>query len=827
MYNTGARIASSLRVTMPISGFGTLRGCLTLQRKDPWRRTVCKPFDIIPGKCWLSLSIAGTNQNYHLQGGLCHIPFIVVHTHSHSMPKVFITCGGDCTVRLFDSRRPYVDGYANEGGQEYIPQAIGGGPANRYFDDVKYKDSLLVNYGLGGHNMVENQSVFSVDFHPTNSYVFAASSSDGFTRIFDLRRTTLSPTSHVHIFRNAQLKYPDNHEATCAKFSHDGSELVVTNMNDQVYLYDVPTFSSYRSPNITKTTIGEQPECLNSLTIDGKPLMSAAIEQYSTSTIRCPQSRRRPPTASSASATSLVSASQNNFSSSENSHSTSTASSAITSNKKRSTIDGTTSAVSADAFQIVDQTTTGQLSHVPSTASLFAAEPFMFNFNTSADPSTTCAISSDSSTPSLQSALSIHPFRFQFELDESNNTSDEQVVHESKTASTSTQEPRAKRLKGTDYNGSSSSSSGESRTPVAKLARDENNEPGSQQLDERVDNSIKKPKKLKPESSSDGEVDLSSEYMFSRSFWAKEEKSEEKTEGVPPTDEREAVEKLSEEIKKGKQPSKVKKRARVDDADREEKKTDYYNPMGRLFRQKRQRRQNAAEEDGEDQSSSYASDEEPYSTVSEEDESSSDNWSEDDDDWFYDRRRPVLYKQSYFGHIHCKTLKNVSFFGSQSEYVMSGSDDGHIYIWCRQTGALVRVLLPPEKEKIVRNPRNRDSTADNDDVENTLESDASDESASSGILTPTIVQDNVDRRMETLIMQFEADRFRINEDLIVNTVIAHPFLPIIASAGLASSISLWSPTAGGNLDAKRKEKRARYQTSLVRANMIRFRGDYF
>lgn len=40
------------------------------------------------------------------------------------------------------------------------------------------------------------------------------------------------------------------------------------------------------------------------------------------------------------------------------------------------------------------------------------------------------------------------------------------------------------------------------------------------------------------------------------------------------------------------------------------------------------------------------------------------------------------------GHRNCQTVKGVSFLGLEDEYVMSGSDDGHIYVWSKADGVL-------------------------------------------------------------------------------------------------------------------------------------------
>lgn len=48
--------------------------------------------------------------------------------------------------------------------------------------------------------------------------------------------------------------------------------------------------------------------------------------------------------------------------------------------------------------------------------------------------------------------------------------------------------------------------------------------------------------------------------------------------------------------------------------------------------------------------------------------------------------------QKYYGHRNSLTVKGVSFFGPNNEYVMSGSDCGHIFIWKKKDGRLVRVM---------------------------------------------------------------------------------------------------------------------------------------
>ena len=43
------------------------------------------------------------------------------------------------------------------------------------------------------------------------------------------------------------------------------------------------------------------------------------------------------------------------------------------------------------------------------------------------------------------------------------------------------------------------------------------------------------------------------------------------------------------------------------------------------------------------------------------------------------------------GHLNSETVKGVSFMGGADEYVVSGSDCGHVFIWSKQDGKLQQV----------------------------------------------------------------------------------------------------------------------------------------
>ncbi|KAF2202897.1 WD40 repeat-like protein [Delitschia confertaspora ATCC 74209] len=50
------------------------------------------------------------------------------------------------------------------------------------------------------------------------------------------------------------------------------------------------------------------------------------------------------------------------------------------------------------------------------------------------------------------------------------------------------------------------------------------------------------------------------------------------------------------------------------------------------------------------------------------------------------------HTRRYTGHCNVRTVKDVNFFGLQDEYVVSGSDSGHVFIWDRQTSQLLNIL---------------------------------------------------------------------------------------------------------------------------------------
>jgi len=51
-----------------------------------------------------------------------------------------------------------------------------------------------------------------------------------------------------------------------------------------------------------------------------------------------------------------------------------------------------------------------------------------------------------------------------------------------------------------------------------------------------------------------------------------------------------------------------------------------------------------------------------------------------------------FYEQVYSGHCNVRTVKGVSFLGPEAEYIASGSDDGRIFIWEKNSSKLVNMM---------------------------------------------------------------------------------------------------------------------------------------
>ncbi|XP_011882141.1 PREDICTED: DDB1- and CUL4-associated factor 8 isoform X2 [Vollenhovia emeryi] len=74
----------------------------------------------------------------------------------------------------------------------------------------------------------------------------------------------------------------------------------------------------------------------------------------------------------------------------------------------------------------------------------------------------------------------------------------------------------------------------------------------------------------------------------------------------------------------------------------------------------------------------------------------------DEDIYLFDRLMSshVDYAHRYQGHRNSATVKGVNFFGPKSEYIISGSDCGNIFIWDKNTEAVVQ-WMAGDKQGVV------------------------------------------------------------------------------------------------------------------------------
>lgn len=49
------------------------------------------------------------------------------------------------------------------------------------------------------------------------------------------------------------------------------------------------------------------------------------------------------------------------------------------------------------------------------------------------------------------------------------------------------------------------------------------------------------------------------------------------------------------------------------------------------------------------------------------------------------------YVKTYEGHRNSQTVKGVNFYGPNSEYIVSGSDCGHVFLWDKSSEQIVQL----------------------------------------------------------------------------------------------------------------------------------------
>ena len=64
--------------------------------------------------------------------------------------------------------------------------------------------------------------------------------------------------------------------------------------------------------------------------------------------------------------------------------------------------------------------------------------------------------------------------------------------------------------------------------------------------------------------------------------------------------------------------------------------------------------------------------------------------------WFFS----IVGTKNCFFPLFCSVVMDVNFFGPQSEYIVSGSDCGHIFFWDKQTEEVVQFLQGDNTEAV-------------------------------------------------------------------------------------------------------------------------------
>ena len=110
------------------------------------------------------------------------------------------------------------------------------------------------------------------------------------------------------------------------------------------------------------------------------------------------------------------------------------------------------------------------------------------------------------------------------------------------------------------------------------------------------------------------------------------------------------------------------------------------------------------------------------------------------------------------------SVKGVNFYGKRSEYVVSGSDCGHIFVWDKEAECIVNMMDADEKGAVSR-----------------VHHDA----------------------MRLCPMEGQSHFFR---SLQTNVLEPHPSLPVLATSGLDDEVKIWLPKNDSTLDGKEVEK---------------------
>ncbi|QDS70920.1 hypothetical protein FKW77_006639 [Venturia effusa] len=154
-------------------------------------------------------------------------------------------------------------------------------------------------------------------------------------------------------------------------------------------------------------------------------------------------------------------------------------------------------------------------------------------------------------------------------------------------------------------------------------------------------------------------------------------------------------------------------------------------------------------------------------------EHASANDSSDEDDtppWFVNMsaRKNVpcgSHSRSYSGHVNVQTIKDVNYFGLQDEYVVSGSDCGHVFIWNKKSSEITTILHADEDIVNIVEPHPYEPTIAVSGIDNTIKifsADARDRERA--VLNKGIYASTKHRTEATLINGFRVDNTFLEEE---------------------------------------------------------------
>ncbi|KAI8352514.1 WD40-repeat-containing domain protein [Blakeslea trispora] len=132
-----------------------------------------------------------------------------------------------------------------------------------------------------------------------------------------------------------------------------------------------------------------------------------------------------------------------------------------------------------------------------------------------------------------------------------------------------------------------------------------------------------------------------------------------------------------------------------------------FTPQQLLSMLRRLSQENSNEDEDESEDAENEESEEDNDDGNEDDEDDDDSYSLDLNELEIFRKRGqfsletdvgvVKPRSKYFGHSNIETIKDVNFYGLQDEYIVSGSDGGHLFIWDKKTTKLVEILHADEE----------------------------------------------------------------------------------------------------------------------------------